>query len=157
MALDPGCSRRTISASLSSPLFSTTSFFFVIGGTAASLIRLEIFSRRGRSCDLGHVQPSLLHARHHHGVVLPDPVDPNTLGNFIVPLMIGARDLAFPRLNLLSWYLFMSAAALTLFAILAGGVDTGWTFYTPFSTLYSNSHVVAAAVPAYSSPASPRS
>src|SRR5213075_1475349 len=56
----------------------------------------------------------------------------------------GARDLAFPRLNLASWYLFMLGGAVTLFAIFAGGIDTGWTFYTPFSTLYSNSYVLVA-------------
>ena len=62
------------------------------------------------------------------------PVVPAVLGNFCLPLMIGAKDLAFPRLNLLSWYLYMIGAGWTLFAMLAGGVDTGWTFYTPYST-----------------------
>src|SRR5207248_11791337 len=62
------------------------------------------------------------------------PVVPAVLGNFCVPLMIGAKDLAFPRLNLLSWYLYMTGAVWTLFAVLAGGIDTGWTFYTPYST-----------------------
>ena len=47
--------------------------------------------------------------------------------------MIGARDLAFPRLNLSSWYLYMVGGAVTLYALFAGGVDTGWTFYTPYS------------------------
>ncbi len=61
------------------------------------------------------------------------PVVPTVLGNFLVPMMIGARDLAFPKLNLLSWYIFTLGAIITLWAILAGGVDTGWTFYTPFS------------------------
>jgi cytochrome c oxidase subunit 1 len=56
-------------------------------------------------------------------------------------MMIGARDLAFPRLNLLSWYLFMAAGVITLSALLAGGVDTGWTFYTPYSTGYANTYV----------------
>ena len=61
--------------------------------------------------------------------------------------MIGARDLAFPRLNLLSWYIFMVGGAFTLYAaMLAGGVDTGWTFYTPYSSTYSNTHVIATAV-----------
>ena len=72
------------------------------------------------------------------------PSIPTTFGNFIVPLMIGARDLAFPRLNLTSWYLFMLGGADTLYAVFVGGIDTGWTFYTPFSTMYSNSHVVLA-------------
>jgi cytochrome c oxidase subunit 1 len=55
--------------------------------------------------------------------------------------MLGAKDLAFPRLNLLSWYLYMFAALVGLIVIITGGVDTGWTFYTPFSTQYSNTHV----------------
>ena len=59
--------------------------------------------------------------------------------------MLGARDLAFPRLNLLSWYVFMFGSCFTLYAIIAGGVDTGWTFYAPLSTVYSNGHVSMAA------------
>jgi cytochrome c oxidase subunit 1 len=59
--------------------------------------------------------------------------------------MIGARDVAFPRLNLASWYLFMAGGAFALWAILAGGVDTGWTFYTPYSSTYANGHVLAMA------------
>jgi cytochrome c oxidase subunit 1 len=70
------------------------------------------------------------------------PSIPATLGNFLVPMMIGARDLAFPRLNLLSWYIFIVGAVLTLVAILSGGVDTGWTFYTPYSSTYSNGNVL---------------
>ncbi len=74
------------------------------------------------------------------------PSIPNTLGNFLLPLMIGAPDVAFPRLNLFSWYLYhRSGALVTVYALVAGGVDTGWTFYTPFSTMFSNSHVFAAA------------
>src|SRR5205809_488487 len=74
------------------------------------------------------------------------PSIPAVLGNFLVPLMLGARDLAFPRLNLLSWYLFVGGGLLTLWAILAGGVDTGWTFYTPYSSTYSNTYVMTTAV-----------
>ena len=73
-----------------------------------------------------------------HGVIMVFfflvPVVPAVLGNFCLPLMIGAKDLAFPRINLLSWYLTSSAARWTLYAMLAGGVDTGWTFYTPYSS-----------------------
>jgi cytochrome c oxidase subunit 1 len=58
--------------------------------------------------------------------------------------MIGARDLAFPRLNLASWYIYMFGAAFTIYALVSGGVDTGWTFYAPYSTTYSNTHVIAA-------------
>ena len=57
------------------------------------------------------------------------------LGNFLVPIMIGAKDLAFPKLNLASWYIYMIGALFTLYALVTGGLDTGWTFYTPFSTV----------------------
>jgi cytochrome c oxidase subunit 1 len=63
--------------------------------------------------------------------------------------MIGARDLAFPRLNLASWYIFNIGALFALWALLAGGVDTGWTFYTPYSTMSSNSNVIPAAFGAF--------
>jgi cytochrome c oxidase subunit 1 len=69
------------------------------------------------------------------------PAIPAVLGNFLLPLMLGAKDLAFPRINLLSWYVYMVAAVVGLYVIIVGGVDTGWTFYTPFSTQYSNTHV----------------
>jgi cytochrome c oxidase subunit 1 len=124
--------------------FVSITLFFFIGGAAATLIRLDLVEPTG----------SLLAADTYnrlftmHGVVMVwfflIPSIPTTLGNFLVPLMIGARDLAFPRLNLFSWYLFVTGGALTLYALIAGGIDTGWTFYTPFSTLYSNSHVVVA-------------
>src|SRR4029077_4731797 len=68
------------------------------------------------------------------------------LGNFLVPLMIGAKDLALPRLNLASWYIYMIGGLFTLWAIVNGGVDTGWTFYTPFSTTYSNTYVIPTAL-----------
>ena len=73
-----------------------------------------------------------------HGIIMIFffliPSIPAVLGNFLVPLMIGAKDLAFPRLNLLSWYVYIIGAVFTVWAMLAGGVDTGWTFYTPYST-----------------------
>src|SRR6202035_1915004 len=74
------------------------------------------------------------------------PSIPATLGNFLVPIMIGARDLAFPRINLLSWYIYIVAGIVAMFAIVKGGVGTGWTFYAPFRTTYSNPHVILAAV-----------
>src|SRR5262249_11164154 len=66
---------------------------------------------------------------------------PSVLGNFLLPLMIGARDVAFPKLNLASWFLFMAGGLMALLSIVVGGVDTGWTFYTPYSTTYSNAAV----------------
>jgi cytochrome c oxidase subunit I len=74
------------------------------------------------------------------------PSIPATLGNFLIPLMIGARDVAFPRLNLMSWYIFITGAALALYATLSGGVDTGWTFYPPYSAAFSHTNVVAVAL-----------
>src|SRR5690349_17009025 len=74
------------------------------------------------------------------------PSIPSVLGNFLVPMMVGARDLAFPRLNLASWYIFILGGLFTLAAAAAGGVDTGWTFYTPYSSIYSNTHVALTVV-----------
>ncbi|MGN6136972.1 MAG: cytochrome c oxidase subunit I [Aureliella sp.] len=120
-------------------------FFFFIGGLAALLFRLELMTPRGDmlSADSYNKLFSL------HGIVMVwfflIPAVPNVLGNFLVPLMIGARDLAFPRLNLLSWYVFMLGGLFTLTMIVVGGVDTGWTFYTPYSSTYANTFVILAA------------
>ncbi|MDQ6640597.1 MAG: cytochrome c oxidase subunit I [Pseudomonadota bacterium] len=116
--------------------------FFFIGGAAATLIRLELATPAG---DLvSHDTYNRLFTA--HGVIMVwlflIPSIPSVLGNFFVPLMVGARDLAFPRLNLASWYLYMAGGTVTLVALFLGGVDTGWTFYTPYSTMFSNSYVV---------------
>jgi cytochrome c oxidase subunit I len=74
------------------------------------------------------------------------PSIPAVLGNFLIPIMIGARDLAFPKLNLLSWYVYVVGGCFTLFAMVTGGIDTGWTFYTPYSSMYSTSMVVPVVV-----------
>ncbi len=126
-------------------LFSIT-FFFFIGGMFAVLIRLELITPQG---DL--VQAETYNKLFTmHGVFMIFffliPSIPATLGNFLVPMMIGARDLAFPRLNLLSWYIYIVGGMFTVFAMVSGGVDTGWTFYTPYSTTFSNTHVVATAL-----------
>jgi cytochrome c oxidase subunit 1 len=122
---------------------SITLFFF-IGGVAAALIRLELVTAQG---DL--VTPETYNKLFTaHGVIMVwlflIPSIPSVLGNFLMPMMIGARDLAFPRLNLASWYVYLLGGAITLAALLFGGVDTGWTFYTPFSSMFSNSNVVLA-------------
>ncbi len=70
------------------------------------------------------------------------PGIPATLGNFVLPIMLGAKDVAFPRLNLASWYIYIFGASFTLVSIAHGGVDTGWTFYTPYSTT-TNTAVVS--------------
>src|SRR4051812_13035435 len=124
---------------------SITLFFF-IGGAAATLIRLELVTPTGDVVSAETYNKLFT----MHGVIMVwfflIPSIPSTLGNFLVPLMIGARDLAFPRMNLASWYLFVAGAAITGFALVAGGIDTGWTFYTPFSSLFSNSQVIIAVI-----------
>ncbi len=86
----------------------------------------------------------------NHGVVMVwfflIPSIPATFGNFLIPLMIGARDLASPKLNLASWYVFMTGAFLHPGQRRARRVDTGWTFYTPLSTAFSNTWVVPALI-----------
>jgi cytochrome c oxidase subunit 1 len=121
---------------------ASITFFFFVGGAAAVLIRLELFTPPG---DL--VQSETYNRLFTmHGIIMIFffliPSIPTVLGNFLVPLMIGARDLAFPRLNLASWYVFNLGALLAVIAMIYGGVDTGWTFYTPFSTAYTNSQVI---------------
>lgn len=126
-------------------LLSVTLFFF-LGGFFAVLIRLELMTPPG---DL--VQSETYNRLFTmHGVIMIFffliPAIPAVLGDFLVPLMIGARDLAFPRLNLLSWYIYTLGGLFTLAAAILGGVDTGWTFYTPYSSTYSNSNVMLTAV-----------
>jgi cytochrome c oxidase subunit 1 len=117
-------------------------FFFLLGGLAATVIRIELVTPQGdlMSSDIYNRAFTL------HGIIMVFffliPSIPAVLGNFLVPLMIGAKDLAFPRLNLLSWYIYMIGGLFALTAAVFGGVDTGWTFYTPFSSTYSNSNVI---------------
>ena len=125
---------------------ASVTFFFFLGGLFALLIRLELLTPAG---DM--VQSETYNKLFTmHGVVMIFffliPSIPSVLGNFLIPMMIGAKDLAFPRLNLLSWYIYIVGALFTMWAVVHGGVDTGWTFYTPYSTTSSNSHVIAAAV-----------
>src|ERR1700681_4620010 len=74
------------------------------------------------------------------------PSIPAVLGNFLIPLMIGAKDLAFPKVNLLSWYIYIVGGCFVLYSFGTGGLDTGWTFYTPLSSVYSNSAVTPAVI-----------
>ncbi|MGA8733307.1 MAG: cytochrome c oxidase subunit I [Terriglobales bacterium] len=125
---------------------ASITFFFFVGGFFALLIRLELLTPAG---DL--VQADTYNKLFSmHGQVMIFffliPSIPAVLGNFLVPLMIGAKDLAFPRINLLSWYLYMIAGVVYLHCIVTGGVDTGWTFYTPFSTAFSNTKVIEAGI-----------
>ncbi len=122
-------------------LFAITVFFW-IAAVAAGLMRLELLTPDG-DLVVSEIYNRLFTL---HGVLMVwfflIPSIPSALGNFIIPLMIGARDVAFPRLNLASWYIFMAGGLIVLYAILVGGVDTGWTFYTPYSTTYANGHVM---------------
>jgi cytochrome c oxidase subunit 1 len=126
-------------------MVSITGFFF-LGGAAATIIRLELVTPAGDLVD-AETYNKLFTA---HGVIMVwfflIPSVPATLGNFLIPLMIGAREVAFPRLNLASWYIYTLGGIFVVVTLIAGGVDTGWTFYTPFSTLFSNSNVVLAVV-----------
>lgn len=122
-------------------MISITLFFFV-GGAAATAFRVELLSPTPYL-----FQPETYNKLFTiHGVIMVwfflIPSIPNVLGNFLVPLMIGAKDLAYPRLNLLSWYVYMFGGILTFAAMVGGGVDTGWTFYPPYSSMFSNTAVV---------------
>jgi cytochrome c oxidase subunit 1 len=121
-------------------------FFFFLGGSAAALIRYNLIVPEGM------IQSAETYNRLFtmHGIIMVwfflVPAVPVTIGNFVVPLMLGARDLAFPKLNLMSWYLFMAGGFCALYALFSGGVDTGWTFYTPLSSNYAQGHVVAVVI-----------
>ncbi len=126
-------------------LASITLMFFV-GGAMAVMMRIHLIDPAGAL-----VHPDTYNKLFTmHGVMMIFffliPSIPAVLGNFLVPIMVGAKDLAFPRINLLSWYIFIIGASLTLYAMVSGGVDTGWTFYTPYSTTYANSQVMATAL-----------
>jgi cytochrome c oxidase subunit 1 len=122
------------------------SAFFALGGIYAGLIRLELLTPQS---DM--VQPATYNKLFtHHGIIMVFffliPSIPAILGNFLIPLMIGAKDLALPKINLLSWYIYMAGGVITLGALIMGGVDTGWTFYVPYSTSYSNGYVMATGI-----------
>lgn len=125
------------------------SLFFLLGGLAAAFIRLELATPKGDllTSDVYNKMFTI------HGVLMIFffliPSIPAVFGNFALPLMIGARDVAFPRLNLLSWYFFMAGALLATVALLRGGIDTGWTFYTPYSSSFAKGEVSLAIMGAF--------
>jgi cytochrome c oxidase subunit 1 len=126
-------------------LISVT-FFFFIGGLFASLIRIHLLTPGGYL-----VTPETYNKLFTmHGVAMIFffliPSIPAVLGNFLIPIMIGAKDLAFPKINLLSWYIYLIGGAFVLYSFATGGLDTGWTFYTPLSSIYSNSAVTPAVI-----------
>lgn len=123
-------------------MVSLTLMFF-LGGIMAVLMRLELLTPPGDLVTSDTYNKLFT----MHGVIMVwfflIPSIPAVLGNFVLPLMIGAKDVAFPKLNLLSWYIYIAGAVFLFYVVVAGGVDTGWTFYTPFSTTSSNTHVVS--------------
>ncbi len=128
---------------------ASVTFFFFLGGAFAVAIRLELLTPPGDLMQSDTYNKMFT----MHGVIMVFlfliPAIPATLGNFLVPMMVGARDLAFPRLNLLSWYLYIAGGLFTIYAVVSGGVDTGWTFYTPYSTEVAKTHVIATGVGAF--------
>lgn len=112
---------------------------FFLGGIFALLVRLELFypGKQFFGPDTYNQLFTL------HGAIMIFlfiiPSIPAILGNFVLPLEIGAKDVAFPRLNLASWYVYITGAAFTVFSILKSAADTGWTFYTPYSSSTSTS------------------
>ena len=125
---------------------ASVTFFFALGGIFALMIRIHLLTPAGYL-----VSPDTYNRLFTmHGVAMIFfflvPSIPAVLGNFLIPLMLGAKDLAFPRLNLLSWYIYLLGGAFVLFSFATGGLDTGWTFYTPLSSIYSNSAVTPAVI-----------
>jgi len=143
---DPGHSYLTASKGIRSWLFTTdhkrigilyavaVAIFFLLGGLFAILVRTELAAPGETIMD----QNTYNEVFTLHGVIMVFlviiPAIPGILGNFVLPIQIGAKDVAFPRLNLFSWYIFMIGAVLALSGwLVVGQVDTGLTFYTPCS------------------------
>jgi cytochrome c oxidase subunit 1 len=128
---------------------ASVTFFFIIGGVLAMIIRMQLLTPNGAlmSADTYNKVFTM------HGVTMVFfvliPAIPAILGNFLLPLMVGARDLAFPKINLLSWYLYWIGGILLLYTVIAGGIDTGWTFTTPLSTQFVNTNVISGGLAAF--------
>ncbi|MFO0832042.1 MAG: cbb3-type cytochrome c oxidase subunit I [Phycisphaerales bacterium] len=134
-------------------------FMFFLGGVAALVVRTELWEPT-RVNSLGQITGQFLGAADAksvstgndwynrfftlHGAIMVFmvivPSIPASLGNFFLPLMVGAKDVAFPRLNLLSWYIYVIGSMFAVGSIIGNGVDTGWTFYTPYSTTTDPDH-----------------
>ena len=98
---------------------------FILGGIAAAAVRMELTGSHGQFMTSETYNKLFT----MHGIVMVFffliPAIPAVLGNFLLPIMLGARDLAFPKLNLLSWYVFITGATMAVVMLIAGGVDTG--------------------------------
>src|SRR5579871_6377900 len=125
---------------------ASVTFFFFVGGIFAAMIRIHLLTPNGLL-----VSPETYNKLFTmHGVAMIFffliPSIPAVIGNFLIPIMIGAKDLAFPKINLLSWYIYLAGGCFVLYSFSTGGLDTGWTFYTPLSSVYSNSAVTPAVI-----------
>jgi len=141
----------------------TILFMFFLGGIAALAVRWELFTpthtlvdAAGKSEVVGQLfaaagATNIADGNNIynkvftlHGLIMVFlvivPSIPASLGNFLIPLMLGAKDVAFPRLNLASWYIYLTGSIFAIASATAGGVDTGWTFYTPYSTITDDGH-----------------
>jgi len=113
---------------------ASITFFFFVGGLMALLIRTELWTPAKTFIEANtYNQLFTLHGSIMIFLFLVPSV-PAALGNFILPMQLGAKDVAFPRLNLASYYIYLAGAIISIFAILNGGIETGWTFYTPYSS-----------------------
>jgi cytochrome c oxidase subunit 1 len=125
------------------------SVFFVAGGIAAGVVRTNLLTPNGAIVT----EDAYNRAFTAHGVIMLFffliPAVPAVFGNFFIPMMIGTKDLAFPKLNLASWYVFMIGAACAVWSVLVGGIDTGWTLYPPYSTRASQSNVIPGVLGAF--------
>jgi cytochrome c oxidase subunit I len=114
--------------------FVATTLALVLGGVFALMLRIELLTPDRAVMDAQTYNQTFT----NHGVIMVFlfllPAIPGAFGNFFVPIMIGAKDVAFPRLNLASFYVYLAGATIVLVAVVAGGIDTGWTFYAPYST-----------------------
>ncbi len=119
----------------------TTVLMLALGGAFALVMRTHLLTPSGALLDSYTYNRTFT----MHGIVMVwlfmIPSIPAAFGNFLIPLMIGAKDVAFPRLNLLSYYIYVVGAVWVIIALWMGGCDTGWTFYTPYSA-HSPSAVV---------------
>ncbi|MEZ6190245.1 MAG: cbb3-type cytochrome c oxidase subunit I [Phycisphaerales bacterium] len=112
---------------------------FLLGGSFAIMLRTMLFIRAASETPISEGAQNMYNqAFTLHGAILVFmfiiPAVPAILGNMVLPLMLGAKDVAFPRLNLLSWYCWVGGAIFFMFVLINGGLDTGWTFYTPYSS-----------------------
>ena len=122
---------------------AATLFFFLVAGLLAIALRTELFSPEQDFMSAATYNQVMT----LHGAIMVFlfiiPSVPAALGNFLLPLMLGTRDVAFPRLNLLSFYIYCVAAVMLVLTLVMGSLDTGWTFYTPYSSSTGSAVILA--------------